>query len=64
MKKHIKELVAKPRKTASGGKFQADLTPCGCIEQSADHQREGRARDRCCRGGRADMRPETRDLPG
>ena len=39
MKKHIKELVAKPRKTASGGKFQADLTPADVLNEAAIAER-------------------------
>ena len=35
MKAYLKELVAKPRKTASGGKFQADLTPADVLNEAA-----------------------------
>lgn len=39
MNKYIKELVAKPRKTASGGKFQADLTPADILNEAAIAER-------------------------
>ena len=39
MKKYIKELVAKPRKTASGGKFQADLVPADVLNEAAIAER-------------------------
>jgi len=35
MQTHRKELVVTPRKTASGGKFQADLTPADILDEAS-----------------------------
>ena len=39
MQTYRKELVATPRKTASGGKFQADLAPADILDEVAIAER-------------------------
>lgn len=39
MQTHRRELVATPRKTASGGKFQADLAPADILDEAAIAER-------------------------